>query len=136
MHEKLTRIPTRSLREVEIVDTESDQLAHRVLILMAFKETNTQNLRFIMNLLGLRTLKEKLAIVTEIFRLIRKGVVYVPEGLPLLIDYRSLLTPEALREVENIDLCLLCPHEKLIQEIEIEVREHRRNKEGASVLRT
>ena len=62
--------------------------------------------------------------------------MYVPEGLPQLIDYRSFLTPEALHEVENIDLCLLCPHEKLIQEIEIEVREHRRKKEGTGELQT
>ena len=116
----------------EIGAIELDTLAHRILILMAFKETDTQNLRFIMNLLGLRTLKEKLTVLTEIFRLIRKGFVYIPEGLPQLVDFRSLLTPEALREVENIDLCLLCPHEKLIHEIEIEVEAHRKKRVGAS----
>ncbi len=107
--------------DLALTEVELNQLADRALILLSFKETDTQNLRFIMNLLGIRTLKEKLAVLQEIFWLIRKGFVYVPEGLPQLIDFRSLLTPEALREVEDIDLCLLCPHEKLIQEIQREI---------------
>jgi hypothetical protein len=76
----------RNDTQLELALTELNQLADRALILLSFKDTDTQNLRFIMNLLGIRTLKEKLAILKEIFRLIRKGFVYVPEGLPKLID--------------------------------------------------
>ncbi len=111
--------------ELALTQVELDQLADRALILLSFKDTDTQNLRFIMNLLGIRTLKEKLAFLQEIFWLIRRGFVYVPEGLPQLIDFRSLLTAKALREVENLDLCLLCPHEKLIQEIQREINKAR-----------
>lgn len=116
--------------ELTLTEVELNQLADRALILLSFKETDTQNLRFIMNLLGIRTLKEKLTILQEIFWLIRKGFVYVPEGLPQLIDFRSLLTVETLNEIENIDLCLLCPHERLIQEIQREIDKARHRNGG------
>ncbi|MFX1285021.1 MAG: hypothetical protein ACFFB5_15270 [Promethearchaeota archaeon] len=45
--------------DIAISEAEINQLADRALILLSFKDTDTQNLRFIMNLLGIRTLKEK-----------------------------------------------------------------------------
>ncbi|MFX1285020.1 MAG: hypothetical protein ACFFB5_15265 [Promethearchaeota archaeon] len=50
----------------------------------------------------------------EIFRLIRKGIVYVPTGLPQLIDNN-------LQNIDNINLSLLCPYDILIQEIQKEI---------------
>ncbi len=98
-----------------------NQLANRALILLSFKDTDTQNLRFILNLLGTRTWDEKQKVLQEIFRLIREGVVYVPKGLPQLVDERSRFNIDDLQEIDNIDLCLLCSYDQLIQEIQEEV---------------
>lgn len=108
----------------EFLSTDSDKakLTDRALILLSFKDTNSQNLRFILEFLGIRTLEEKQKILQEIFRLIRKGIVYVPKGLPQLIDRRALFNIDNLQEFDNIDLCLLCPYERLIQEIQKEIQ--------------
>lgn len=107
--------------ELTISEVEVGQLADRALILLSFKDTETQNLRFILNLLGIRTLKEKKAILKEIFRFIRKGIVYIPAGLPQLIDQGSQFNIDNFEDMDNINLCLLCPHDKLIQEIQKEI---------------
>lgn len=112
--------------ELTISESEMGRLADRALILLSFKDTNTQNLRFILNLLGIRTLKEKKAILKEIFRLIRKGIVYIPTGLPQLIDQGSQFNIDSFQDMDNINLCLLCPYDKLIQEIQKEIAKIRR----------
>ncbi len=111
----------RGQHEFTITETEMNQLADRALILLSFKDTYTQNLRFLMNLLGIRTLEEKQKLLEEIFRLIRKGFLYISKGFPQLIDQGYHFTIDDLQEIENIDLCLLCPYEKLIQEIQKEI---------------
>ncbi len=134
MYEKMSEmIPKRSLRELEIGDAETDLLTCRILILMAFKDTNTQNLRFLLSLLGVRTHNEMKNVTQEIFRFIRKGILYVPKGFSQLIDTGFRLSVDHLFEVENISLCLLCPYDKLIQEIEKEVEEHRWKKKESEL---
>ena len=94
-------------------------LADRVLLLLSFKDTNTQNLRYIQHVLGARTLQEKRNTLHEIFRLIQEGIVYVPKGLPQLIEKgHDLDDPE---EIENIVLCILRPFDQLVTEIMAEL---------------
>jgi len=112
--------------ELTISEAEMSQLADRALILLSFRDTDTQNLRFILNLLGIRTLKEKENILKEIFRLIRKGIVYIPVGLPQLIDQGSQFNIDNVQDLDNINLCLLCPYDKLIQEIQKEIAKIRK----------
>ena len=119
-------------QELTITQAEMNQLADRALILLSFKDTDIQNLRFIMNLLGIRTLEEKQEILKEIFRLIRRGFVYVPEGLTKLVEHRSHLRKKDLQDIEDINLCLLCPYEKLIQEIQKEINKIRQRDEKAN----
>ncbi|MFX1517939.1 MAG: hypothetical protein ACFFC6_16680 [Promethearchaeota archaeon] len=103
-------------------DRLANQLADRALLLLSFKDTSTQNLRYVLNVLGIRTLEEKRNILHEIYRLIREGIVYVPRGLPLLIDQGSLLdTNNNSIEAEDIDICLLRPYEELIKEIQKDI---------------
>ena len=103
-------------------DRLANQLADRALLLLSFKDTSTQNLRYVMNVLGIRTLEEKRNILYEIYRLIREGIVYVPRGLPLLIDQGSLFdTNNNSIEAEDIDICLLRPYEDLIKEIQNDI---------------
>ncbi len=106
-----------------------DQLADRALILLSFKETSTQNLRFVLNLLGIRTRKDKKRILGVIFQLIREGFVYVPRGLPQLIEDSSNFNIDSIDKLGNIDLCLLCPYEKLIKEIQEEISRIRKKSE-------
>ncbi|NHJ01586.1 MAG: hypothetical protein EAX86_05555 [Candidatus Heimdallarchaeota archaeon] len=105
----------------KIEEEQMERLANRALILLSFKDTNTQNLRFVLNLLGIRSIKDKKAILEEIFRLIREGIVYVPKGLPQLLDKGSNFNIDNANDPENIDLCLLCPYDKLIEEIQKEI---------------
>ena len=114
--------------ELILTMDEMDQLADRVLILLSFKETDYQNLRFLMNLLGIRTVEDKQRIIQEIFRLIQRGFLYVPKGLPRLLDPRTKFSQDTLSEMEKIDLCLLCPYEKLIREIQKEIDSMRTKK--------
>ncbi|UCE13503.1 MAG: hypothetical protein JSV04_15140 [Candidatus Heimdallarchaeota archaeon] len=109
-------------KDLEITQEEMAHLAYRVLILLSFKDTDTQNLRFLLNLLGVRTLDDKKNILQEIFRLIRMGVLYVPKGLPQLIEQGPRFNVDHLNNIEDLNLCLLCPQEKLIQEIQKEIR--------------
>jgi hypothetical protein len=83
-------------------EPDMNQLANRALILLSFKNTDTQNLRFILNLLGTRTRDEKQKVLQEIFRLIREGIVYVPKGLPQLVDERCRFNIDDLQEIDNI----------------------------------
>ncbi len=104
-------------------ENDAARLADRALLLLSFKDTSTQNLRYVLNVLGIRTLEEKKGILQEIFRLIREGIVYVPRGLPQLIDQGSCVGSDNYVETEHIDLCLLRPYEELIKEIQIEITE-------------
>ncbi|UCE12333.1 MAG: hypothetical protein JSV04_09035 [Candidatus Heimdallarchaeota archaeon] len=114
----------------EFLSTDSDKakLTDRALILLSFKDANTQNLRFILEFLGIRTHEEKQKVLQEIFRLIQKGIVYIPKGLPQLIDHRAVFNIDNLQEFDNIDLCLLCPYERLIQEIQKEIQKENYSK--------
>lgn len=114
------------LPEININDENRARLTDRALILLSFKETDKQNLEFLLNLLEIRTLKEKENILREIFRLIQEGIVYVPQGLAKLIDQGTLFNINDPEEIRNIDLCLLCPYDQLIKEIQDEIIKLRR----------
>ena len=114
-------------------DRLANQLADRALLLLSFKDTSTQNLRYVLNVLGIRTLEEKKNILLEIYRLIREGIIYVPKGLPLLIDQGSLLdTNKNSVEAEDIDICLLRPYEDLIKEIQNDITQFQTAKPNKS----
>ncbi|MFX0016531.1 MAG: hypothetical protein ACFFB2_16470 [Promethearchaeota archaeon] len=116
------------LKEIQITEEERKQLTDRALLLLSFKDTEKQNLQFILNLLEIRTLKEKENMLREIFRLIQEGIVYVPQGLATLVDEGSLFNVNNPEEIRNIDLCLLCPYDQLIKEIQDEIIKLRKEK--------
>jgi len=106
------------------------QLTDRALILLSFKNTDRQNLAFLLNLLEIRTKQEKENILREIFRLIQEGIVYIPQGLAKIIDQGTLFSINNPEEVWNIDLCLLCPYDQLIKEIQNEIIKQRKEKDS------
>ncbi len=106
---------------IKLNEEEMAILADRALLLLSFKDTPTQNLRYVMNVLGIRTLEEKKKVLQQIYRLIREGIVYIPKGLHQLIDQGSLFDTNNSSEPENIDLCLLRPYEQIIRELQSEI---------------
>ncbi|MFX0182118.1 MAG: hypothetical protein ACFE95_03455 [Candidatus Hodarchaeota archaeon] len=98
-----------------------NQLADRVLLFLSFKDTNTQNLRFLWKVLGVQTRQEKKNNIQEIFRLIQEGIVYIPRGLPELIDFIFHFDQDSPKSIENIDLSLIFPFEQLIQYVQWEL---------------
>ncbi len=102
---------------VEKTNLEAARLADRALFLLSFKDTPSQNLHHVLKVLGIHSVEEKKSILQEIFRLIREGVVYVPRGLPLLIDQGL----ENIEDVTKIDLVLLQPYDQLIAEIQRDI---------------
>ncbi|MFX0173410.1 MAG: hypothetical protein ACFE9L_16070 [Candidatus Hodarchaeota archaeon] len=102
---------------VEKIKEELDRLSGRTILLLSFKDTSTQNLKYVFRALGITTLEEKRRIVQEIFRLIRDGIVYIPQGLPELVENGI----EDSTNLGKINLCLLRPVEHLIQEVKREI---------------
>lgn len=103
--------------EKEENDLEASRLADRALLLLSFKDTPSQNLHHVLQVLGIHSIEEKKSIMQEIFRLIREGIVYVPKGLPLLIDKGI----DNIKDVSEIDLVLLRPYDQLISEIQRDI---------------
>ena len=113
----------RRKKEKERVDEEMAHLANRALLLLSFKDTTTQNLRFVLKVLCIQTLDDKRKILQEIYRLIREGIVFVSRGFPQFIDQRSRFDADNFSETKNIDLCLLRPYDQIIKEIEDDIAE-------------
>jgi hypothetical protein len=107
----------RQSQIIEKSELETSRLADRALLLLSFKETPTQNLHHVLQVLGIHSVEEKKMIILEIFRLIREGIVYVPRGLPLLID-KGIANIE---DISKINLVLLQPYDHLIGEIQKEI---------------
>jgi hypothetical protein len=102
---------------VSSIKNEAERLADRALLLLSFKNTSSQNLHHVLKVLGIHSVDEKKRILQEIFRLIREGIVYVPHGLPLLVD-------QGLENIENmsaINLVLLRPYDQLITELQEDI---------------
>ena len=96
---------------------EAERLADRALLLLSFKNTSSQNLHHVLKVLGIHSGDEKKCILQEIFRLIREGIVYVPHGLPLLIDQGL----DNMENMSSIDLVLLKPYDQLITELQRDI---------------
>ncbi|MHA1225818.1 MAG: hypothetical protein ACTSPV_03670 [Candidatus Hodarchaeales archaeon] len=73
----------------ESIETKFEQLTMRLKIISSFKESQTQTLNKILSQAFIVNLEEKKHIIEEIYRLIREGVIYVPKGLPELVEKGS-----------------------------------------------
>ncbi|MHA1973642.1 MAG: hypothetical protein ACTSW1_11645 [Candidatus Hodarchaeales archaeon] len=112
--------PNKEDQTPHLREQKEEEVANRALLLLSFKGTSTQNLKHVLNVLGIRTMDDKRKILNEIYRLIRQGVIYVPKGLPELVD-RGIRFDKDDPDEENIDLCLLRPFDELIKEIQDEI---------------
>ncbi len=118
----------RSISGQENKDTANNEsqitrLTDRALLLLSFKDVSTQNLKYVWEVLDIKTLDQKQNILKEIYRLIREGMVYVPRGFTQLIHTSTQVKIGNQDDIEDIELCLLRPYDKLIREIQKEIAE-------------
>ena len=57
-----------------------EDLAWEVMIVSVFRNTERQTLNLIASLVGVTGAKEASTLVKHIFRLVRKGIIYIPEA--------------------------------------------------------
>ena len=101
-------------------DNHTSHWVNRVLFVLSFKEAHTQNLRFISKVLGITSSDERKEYMKEILRMIQRGIIYVPKGLPYLIENQSKFNLDNPMDLESIELCLLHPFRKLMSDLKSE----------------
>ena len=94
---------------------------NRALFVLSFKDTHTQNLRFITKVLGITTPDERDEYIKELLRMVQRGIIYVPKGLPYLIERESKFNMDNPVDLESIELSLLHPFKKLISDLQAEL---------------
>ena len=53
--------------------------------------------------------------------MVQRGIIYIPKGLPYLIEEESKFNLDNPKDLESIELCLLHPFKKLISELQNEL---------------
>ena len=77
---------------IAIQDFELEKMAWQVMIVSLFRHVERQTLNLLISLLGISTLKDRVRLVEQIFELIRKGIIYIPEArLEILHDTPELV---------------------------------------------
>lgn len=62
------------------IDPLVEDLAYEVMIVSVFRHTERQTLNLIISLIGVNRPEEASTLIRHIFRLIRKGIIYIPEA--------------------------------------------------------
>ncbi len=69
-----------------------DSIANQAMIVSVFRNTDQQRLNLLLSTLGILTLDETTKFIEDIFELVRKGIVYIPEArLEVLHDSPELV---------------------------------------------
>jgi hypothetical protein len=87
---------------ITIQDFELEKMAWQVMIVSLFRHVERQTLNLIISLLGISTLKDRVRLVEQIFELIRKGIIYIPEArLEILHDTPELVDVYLIRNFDE-----------------------------------
>lgn len=110
-----------NLNNFEDNNSQKSHWVNRALFILSFKDTHTQNLRFITKVLGITTSNERKEYIKELLRMVQRGIIYIPKGLPYLIQKDSKFNLDNPVDLESIELCLLHPFTKLISDLQSEL---------------
>lgn len=61
-------------------DAHLEAIAWQVMIVSVFRNTERQTLNLLLSILGIKSIDEGTRFVQQIFELVRKGVIYIPEA--------------------------------------------------------
>ncbi len=61
-------------------DAQLETIAWQVMIVSVFRHTERQTLNLLLSLLGISSLDDATRLLEQIFELIRKGIIYIPEA--------------------------------------------------------
>jgi hypothetical protein len=112
--------PKYNSRGISGSNNHTTNWVNRVLFVLSFKEAHTQNLRFVTKVLGITTSDERKEYIKEILSMIQRGIIYIPKGLPYLIENQSKFNLDNSMDLESIELCLLHPFRKLMSDLKSE----------------
>jgi len=121
MNEK--KLQQHNLINFEDNTNKKNHWVNRALFVLSFKDTHTQNLRFITKVLGITTSTARKEYIKEILKMVQRGIIYIPKGLPYLIQKEPNFNLDNPMDLESIELCLLHPFKKLISELQAELPE-------------
>lgn len=62
------------------LDPQLEDLAWEIMIVSVFRNTERQTLNLIASLVGVVSSEEASLLITHIFKLVRKGIIYIPEA--------------------------------------------------------
>jgi len=74
------------------IEAHLDSIANQAMIVSVFRNTDQQRLNLLLTTLGIVSLDETTKFIEDIFELVRKGIVYIPEArLEVLHDSPELV---------------------------------------------
>ena len=83
-------------------DAHLDSIANQAMIVSVFRNTDQQRLNLLLSTLGIISLDETTKFIEDIFELVRKGVVYIPEArLEILHDSPELVDIFLITDFED-----------------------------------
>ena len=62
------------------IEAHLDSIANQAMIVSVFRNSDQQRLNLILSTLGINTLNERTIFIQNIFELVRKGIIYIPEA--------------------------------------------------------
>lgn len=96
-------------------DSKIEELAWQVMICSVFRQSERQTLNLIISSVGVTTPKEATILLQNIFHLIRRGAIYIPEAR-LKVFYDS---------PELVDVYMIKDFDEVMKELAHELRELR-----------
>ncbi|UCE13873.1 MAG: hypothetical protein JSV04_01540 [Candidatus Heimdallarchaeota archaeon] len=84
-------------------DSKIEELAWQVMICSVFRQSERQTLNLIISSVGVTTPKEATTLLRNIFCLIRRGVIYIPEArLKIFHDAPELVDVYMIRDFDEV----------------------------------
>jgi len=105
--------------DTDISTNKLNELAWKIMVCSVFHQSEKTTLNLIITLVGISSKEEASELIHHIFRLVRKGVIYVPEACL-----------ETFKEApERIDVCMMKNFDQTMKELGQKIKELRRRRQ-------